>query len=179
MVLPKETPQTPKKNAPAVVGAFFVCFYGFSVVKSGHPGGECVFCIADRALLPAVAALPYKLSTRQRRERSEANRGRPSCAWMQRSAPHQRITSVSEARSATASRRSLAFGQDQRNGVALAPSRGPPPSATNRKCAPRQGRRVARGLCRRRGGRRSRGGRACLRRDRRRCGRTRPSFRGT
>ena len=76
MVLPKETPQTPKKNAPAVVGAFFVCFYGFSVVKSGHPGGECVFCIADRALLPAVAALPYKLSTRQRRERSEANRGR-------------------------------------------------------------------------------------------------------
>ena len=38
---------------------------------------------------------------------SEAVHGRPSCAWMQRSAPHQRMTSVSEARSASASRRSL------------------------------------------------------------------------
>ena len=29
----------PKKNALVRIGAFFACFYSFSVVKSGHPEG--------------------------------------------------------------------------------------------------------------------------------------------
>ena len=47
---------------------------------------------------------------------SEAVHGRPSCVWMQRSVPHQRIASVSEARSASASRRSLALGKTKEMG---------------------------------------------------------------
>ena len=41
LVLPKETGVAPQRKTLRVrIGAFFACFYNFSVIKSGHPVGE-------------------------------------------------------------------------------------------------------------------------------------------
>ena len=58
MLAPKETPQTPKKSAPAVVGAFLRAFTGFQLSKVVIPSvnefiaSPTVRCFASLAALP-------------------------------------------------------------------------------------------------------------------------------
>ena len=119
LLAPKETPQTPK----AANGRWYLRCAPHCRKPFRKPG--------RRQMPPGAAWLRFAraadgIMIGSAASASEAMHGRPSCAWMQRSAPHQRMTSVSGARSAIDSRRSLVFGQDQRNGVACGSRRGPP-----------------------------------------------------
>ena len=143
----KETPQTPKRKPLLCLSMRKICplvrvVTDFQVVI---PASDSLAQRRPRLASLTLAPLTGENLQGSAASVSEAVHGRPSCAWMQRSAPHQRMTSVSEARSASASlsqpgrfslgRHSRFFGQDQRNGVALAPlAGGLPQRGAQRSC---------------------------------------------
>ena len=126
LVLPKETPQTPKAaNGRWQLRCAPHCWKPF-----GRPG--TAHCLLIAAWLRFARAADGSIICKVVPRPQGATHGRPSCAWMQRSAPHQRIASVSEARSASASRRSLALGKTKERGW-QGPLAGASPQRAQRK----------------------------------------------